>query len=410
MKRVFLTACLLAVSALTVKAQEQRGGYTFVDESVAPHTPCVGQGLTGNCWNFSGTSFIESELKRQGKGEFDLAEMWVTRHAFMEKAKTFMLRGRARSKGSGGSTDVYYIFKNHGIVPEEAYPGLNYGTDMHKHWELNSVINAYVQGVNIGRRKDGGLSTVWTDGLNNILDAYFGEIPEKFTYKGKEYTPKSFTESLNLNTDDFVNITSYSHKPYYAPYMLELSGNWVPEFYYNYFYNLPLDEMMEVMEYALANGCTLSWNADITNPGYCKEKGICVYPVTSMADIPESKRAEWAGYTDEMLQKLGDRENKKECFTRPVVEYEVTQEMRQRGYEAITTCENHCMHIVGLCRDQNGNRFYKIKNSAHGKGGIYYEGGYYYCSVPYMRYFTMSLVVHKDGVPAHIAEKLGLKK
>jgi len=399
-KTVWMFCAVSLLLCLSAEAQVKRGGYVFVDECIAPSTPPRGQGRTGTCWNFSGVALIESELLRTGKGEYDLSEMWIVRHAFIEKANHFVRRSRPRSPNSGGQFDCLYVFGKHGIVPEEVYKGLNYGTSIHRHSEFSSVVNGFVQGAG----KTRPLSNVWKDALNGILDAYLGEKPEKFTYKGKEYTPQSFSEELGININDFVCFTSCTHHPYYSLFEGENSGNWLSTLYYN----LPLDELMDMMTNAIENGYSIHWNADITNPGYCKELGICVYPVTSMDEIPANKRAEWAGWTDEQLQELGDRENKGKCFTRPVVEKQVTDESRQQALDGMTTAENHAMHIMGLCRDQNGVRYYKIKNSAHGQGGIYEKGDYYYCSYPYMRQYTIGIMLHKDGVSAEIAAKIGL--
>ncbi|MFA5712853.1 MAG: aminopeptidase [Bacteroidales bacterium] len=397
-----IVALLIAtVSSGQSKYDGRYGGYKFTDIAIAPSTPPIGQGLTGTCWCFSGIATMESELKRMGKGEYDLSEMWIVRHAFIEKAKRMSMLRRNALKGSGSIGDVPYIIEKYGIVPESAYPGLNYGTNFHVHWELNGVVNGYFKGVL--QNKNGELSEGWINGLNNILDAYLGEVPETFSYNGKEYTPQSFTQELGLNMDNYVRIASVMHVPFYKKFGLEVSGNW----HWDDFYNLPLDEMIEVIDYAVRNGYSLTWIADVTNRGYSKEEGICVYPAESLEQIPPDERIEWLKYSDKEISDMGNREVPG-AFAVPVAERIVTQESRQKEYLNFNVKEDHGMHIMGIAADQRGRIFYKIKNSAHHRA-VYQNGGYYYASQPYMKMFTISLQLHKNGIPPHIAQKLKIE-
>lgn len=379
------------------------GPYIFTDDYVAPCTLPVGQGITGTCWCFGGVGTIEAEAKRMGKGEFDLSEMWVCRQAFVEKARWNIRKQRPTAKGSGGLSDAFFIVDKYGIVPEEVYQGMNYGvTTMHVHGELNAVVNSYIKAI--GKSPDGKISDKWEEGLNSILDAYLGPAPTEFTYKGKSYTPKSFADMLGFKRENYVLLTSFNHHPFWTTFPLEISGNWRDDHHYN----LPLDDFIYTIEECIKAGYTLTLLSDVTNPGYCKPMNICVYPVTSVDEIPEPERVEWIGYTDGMLQELGNRD-KTGSFSRPVVEKKVTQESRQVGYDELTTRQDHVMHIVGIAHDQRGHKFFKIRNSAHGNG-VYQNGAFYYCSEEYMRNFTLGVMVNKNGIPDNIASKLGIEK
>ncbi len=393
---VMLLAFTLATDELA--AQNKNGGYIFADIINAPSTPPIGQGITGTCWCFSGIATMESELLRMSKGTYDLAEMWIVRYAFIEKALRNSMMRRSVLKGSGSIGDVPYIIKKYGIVPESAYPGLNYGITRHVHDELNGVMNAYFSAIL--QNKNGELSTAWLRGLEGILDAYLGKVPEKFKYNGKEYTPESFTKELGLNTDDYIRLASVTHHPFHSKFHLEVSGNW----HWDEFYNVTMDEMIEVIDHALKNGYTLTWIADVTNRGYSKEKGLCVYPAESKEQISPEERGEWQKYTDKQISDIGNSDVAG-SFEIPVAERVVTQESRQREYINYNNKEDHGMHIMGIAADQRGRIFYKIKNSAHADG-VYEKGGYFYASQPYMKMFTISLQLHKKGLLPAIAQKL----
>lgn len=263
-KTILAIACVIfmgnAVFAQDEKKEEQKSyNFTIVKEN--PSTPAKDQSRSGTCWSFSGIGLLESELLKAGKGEYDLSEMWIVRNAYLEKAERYIrLHGTANFAAGGGFHDITEMIKKYGIVPEEAYKGLNYGLDKHNHAELDKVLESFCKAI----VEQKTLTTAWKTAFNGILDAYFGKMPEKFTYKGKEYTPKTYAQSLGLNFDDYVEIGSYTNVPFYKPFIIEIPDNWL----LGSVYNVPLDEMIQVMDNAIENGYTIGWGADVSEKGF----------------------------------------------------------------------------------------------------------------------------------------------
>lgn len=401
MKKLILTlaACTAASAALaqTESADSVKKGFEFTDVKVIPTTSVKDQNKSGTCWSFSGTSFLEDEVRRLGGDSLDLSEMYTVRYCYDDKADRYIrLYGECNFSQGGGLLDVGYVLKKYGMVPEDAYPGLNYGEEKHDHYEMATVMESMLKAV--VKKPSKKISTACRRALNGVLDAYMGEVPTEFTYKGKKYTPKSFAESLPVNPDDYVALTSFTHHPFYETFMLEVPDNWL----YGQYMNVPLDELKAIADYAVENGFPINWAADVSEGGFKWNKGVALMPKgKTQGDMNGTELARWV--------KLSDREraNDKYNFDGPVEEEVITQESRQKGFDSQETTDDHGMEIVGYATDQNGKRYYKVKNSWD-TNQVY--DGFLYVSEPYFQAKTVSMLVHKDAIPKHIAKKIGLKK
>lgn len=389
-----LLACTLTAGAKgKEKVKEER--YVFTPVKELKITPVKNQSRSSTCWSYSGIGFLESELLRLGKPEYDLSEMFVVSHSYKDKADKYVrLHGELNFAPGGSFYDVLYVLKHYGAVPEIVMNGLNYGEETNIHNELDALSKAYVDVVIKNPNKK--LSPAWKKGLDGIIDAYLGELPAKFMYNGKEYTPKSFADELGLNADDYVSITSYTHQPFYQPFVLEIPDNWR----WASSYNVPLDEMMAIMRNAIDKGYTIAWGADVSEKGFNRD-GIGVVPDIDVLETSGSDQDRWVG----LSQTEKDAEIQK-MISKPCQELEITQEMRQQGYDNYQTTDDHGMLIYGIAKDQNGKEYFMVKNS-WGTNNKY--KGTWYVSDAYAAYKTMNFVVHKDAVPAEIAVKLGIK-
>lgn len=370
-------------------------GFVFTDVKVVKTTPVKDQNKSGTCWCFSGLSFFEDEILRKTGKEMDLSEMFVVRHCYDDKADKYVRMYGALNFAQGGSAlDVPYVWENYGIVPEEVYRGLNYGEDKHSHYEMADVLTGFVK--TIVRKPNKRVSTAWRKGFNGVLDAYLGELPETFTYEGKTYTPKSFAESLPIDLNDYVAVTSFTHHPFYKPFMLEVSDNWLAGQYYN----VPMEEMKAIVDNAIDNGYTVNWAADVSEGGFKWNEGYANMPKEKdTADMDGTELSRWV--------KLSDRDREKEKYKNngPVEEIVVTQQMRQDMFDRQETTDDHGMVIVGRAIDQNGNNFYKVKNSWDTNQKY---DGFFYVSEPYFLAKTMDIYVNKEAVPVDILHKLNL--
>ncbi|MCF6357946.1 MAG: C1 family peptidase, partial [Draconibacterium sp.] len=303
--------------------------------------------------------------------------------------------GSLNFAAGGACHDVTNMIRKYGIVPEEVYTGLNYGEEKHVHGEMDRVLKQHVDAVI--ENKNRKLSTVWLEPIEATLNSYLGEIPQKFEYEGKSYSPQSFaTDFVGLNLDDYVEISSYTHHPFYSKFIIEIPDNWS----WDEVYNVPINELEEIIDYSLNNGFTVAWAADVSEKGFAtSNKGVAVMPAAKTEDMSDAEITRW--------ETLSDKEKQKELYKldKPVSEVEVTQEMRQIAFDNYTTTDDHGMHIIGTAKDQNGKIFYKVKNS-WGEYNKY--DGYFYASKPYVNYKTMSIMVHKDAIPQSIKDKLGL--
>lgn len=399
MKKLMAAGLLLACSLTTVGAQEKtEGAYVFTPVKELKITPVKNQNRTGTCWCFSTLGFLESELLRMGKGELDLSEMYIVNHSYKDKADKYVrLHGKLNFAQGGSFYDVLYAWKHYGIVPETVMTGLQYGEDMHAHSEMEQVAAAYVN--TLIKNPNGKLSTAWKKGFDGIIDAYLGELPETFTYNGKQYTPKSFADELGLNPDDYVSLTSFTHHPFYMAFPIAVEDNWR----WSDSYNLPIDEFMQVFDNAINNGYTIAWGADVSEKGFTRN-GVAVVPDMKQFENMErsgSDQDRWLG----LSRSEKDAEIKK-MLEKPCEELAITQAMRQEAYDNYQTTDDHGMQIYGIAKDQNGKKFYMVKNS-WGTDNKY--KGTWYASEAFVAYKTMNIVVHKDAVPAALKAKLGIK-
>lgn len=392
---IIALACAGTVYAAANEAKPDSTGFTFTDVKLVKTTPVKDQNKSGTCWSFSGLSFLEDEILRKTGKEMDLSEMFVVRHCYDDKADKYVrTNGKINFSQGGSAIDPMYVWRTYGIVPESAYTGLQYGEEKHSHYEMADVLTSYVNAVN--RNASKRISTAWRKGFNGVLDAYLGEYPSTFTYEGKTYTPRSFAESLPINPDDYVALTSFTHHPYYTQFALELADNWLWEKYYN----LPLDEFKAVVDNAIDNGYSLVWAADVSEGGFKWAKGYAVMPKEKTeADMEGTELARWVKLSDK------DREKQKYDINGPVEEITVTPESRQAMFDRQETTDDHGMVIVGKAVDQNGNKYYKVKNSWD-TNQIY--DGFFYVSEPYFLAKTIDIYLNKEAVPEPIRAKLGL--
>ncbi len=372
---------------------KQEQGFVFTTVKANPITSVKNQNRSSTCWSFSTIGFLESELLRMGKGEYDLSEMFVVHHTMVDRAQNYVRYHGDSSFSPGGSAyDVIYCLKNYGIVPQEAMPGIMYGDTLPVHNELDAVAGAYTNAIAKGKLTK--LTPVWKKGLSAIYDTYLGQCPEKFTYKGKEYTPLTFAASLGLNPDDYVSLTSFTHHPFYTKANVEVPDNWRNELSWN----LPLDEFMAVIKNAVNNGYTVAWGSDVSEQGFTRD-GIAVMPDAARgAELTGSDMARWTGMKEE--------DKRKELTSKPLPEINVTQELRQEGFDNWQTQDDHGMLIYGIAKDQNGKPYFMVKNS-WGTNNKY--KGTWYASNAFVAYKTTNILVHKDAIPAEIAKKIGIK-
>jgi aminopeptidase C len=336
---------------------------------------------------------IEAELVRQGKGEYDLSEMFVVHKNYGDKAQKYVrMNGTVNFAGGGSFADVLECIRDYGIVPDEVLPGLNYGEEKHKHAELDKLLETYM-GV-IVKNPNKKLSTAWYKGYTGILNAYLGEIPASFTSNGKQYTPQSYAQSLGINADDYVSLTSFTHHPFYTAFPIEIPDNWR----WSDSYNLPLNELMQVIDNAIDKGYTVAWASDVSEKGF-NRKGIAVVPDVNAAEAPGSDQAHWLGLDQKAREELAN------TLSAPVPEKKITQEIRQQGFDNYETTDDHGMLIYGTAQDQNGTKYYLVKNS-WGTDNPYQ--GTWYASVPFVEYKTISIVLHKDAIPSGLRKKLGI--
>ena len=398
MKKAFITLAAAAVAlplANNLQAQE-KAEYKFTTVKENPITPVKNQNRSGTCWCFAGISFLESEAIRIGgiKNEADypdFSEMFVVSHSYQDRADKYIRLDGNLTFGPGSeSEDVLHIMNDYGLVPQAVMPGTNYGTELPVHGELDATLSAYVKAINTNPNRT--LSTAWKRGFKGICDAYLGETPEEFEYNGKTYTPASYRDSYKLNADDYVSLTSFTHHPYYTKFAVEVCDNWRGD----QAYNVPLDEFMEAIYYAIEHGYTTTWGGDVSEAGFTRN-GLGVMLENKKPSTAGSDQERWVGKAGEKAEEASAELPK---------EITVTQELRQEYFDNKSTTDDHGMHAFGIAVDQNGNKYLMIKNS-WGITGAY--EGIWYLSDSFTRAKCIDFMVHKDGLPKELKKKLGIK-
>lgn len=403
MKKLLLVAITIVFAfSLSGFAQDEKkeekkndSGYVFTMIKQLPVTSVKNQHRSGTCWSYSAIAFLEAELLRNGKDTFDLSEMFCVRKAYSDKASMYVrFNGKHNFGGGGAAHDVTNVLRDYGMLPESAYTGNVIGEDKPVHGEMDAVLSAMVEAVVKNNNKK--LTPVWHKGFDGLLDAYLGPLPEKFNYKGKEYDAKSFGTSLGLNTDDYIEITSYTHHPFYSQFIIEIPDNWIMD----KVYNVPMDELMQIIDHSIEQGYTIVWGADVSEKGFSWKNGLAIVPDKNAPEVAGLERAKWEKMSD------ADREKLLYKFDKIVPERKITQEMRQLEFDNYQTTDDHGMLIAGVAKNQNGEKFYYVKNS-WGTDGSPYKG-YFYASTPYVQLKTMDIMVHRNAIPKEIRKKLGL--
>ncbi len=372
MRYLFLLVGFLLTNITT--AQE---AYKFTEVIDLEATPVISQGRTGTCWSFSTSSFLESEIIRLTGKHINLSEMFTVRNTYPTKAQNFVMRqGKAQFSEGGLAHDVINSVRNYGLVPQLAYSGLLGNTKNHNHAEMVAVISAMLKTYvkNPGRK----LSSNWKKSVDAVLDVYLGKNIQSFTYHGKEYTPQSFLKMTKLNPDDYVSLTSFTHQKMYSNFILNIPDN----FSNGSFYNITIDEMVNTIDNALKNGFTIELDCDVSEQTFSSKNGVAVIPA--------------------------DTKNNKKALKGVYPEKEITAAYRQQEFENFTTTDDHLMHITGMLKDQNGTKYYKVKNSWGTNSNRNANGGYVYFSEAYIKLKTISILLHKNAIPKKIMKKIKL--
>jgi len=380
MKKLILLSTFLVFAFQSINAQEEKKPkYQFEDIYNIETTSVKNQGSSGTCWNYSATSFMETEVLRQTGKSLDLAEMFTVFNTYMDKADRYVRMHGNLNFGQGGALhDVPAMFEKYGAVPQDVYEGLNYGTKINRHGELDAMLKAMLDVVVSNKNKK--LTPNWKEAFKKVVEVYLGEFPAEFDFEGKKYTPKSFADDvLKINFNEYMQFTSFMHQPYLEKMHIMVPDNWL----YGESYNLPLADLTTVVDHALKNGFSVAWATDWSEKGVSWKHGV-VY-------VPEKDYKEMS------------KEEKEAMFSGPAKDKIITPELRQEAYDNYTTSDDHGLHIVGLAKDQAGNEYYIVKNSWDNKN--IYEG-YIYVTKAYFNYKTISIMLHKDGVKKVIMNKL----
>ena len=395
LNRILMATAVMipAIAQAQPQAQSQAPDLEFTIIKENPITSVKNQNSSGTCWCFSAISFLESEAIRlnniKDKNLYpDFSEMFVVSHSYQERADKYVRLDGNLTFGAGSECeDVIHIMRDYGLVPNSVMTGLNYGTTLPVHGEVDAVALAYVQAIQ--KNPNRSLSTAWRNGFKGIMDAYFGECPEEFEYNGKKYTPASYRDSYKLNPDDYVTLTSFTHHPFYTEFAIEVCDNWR----WDKAWNLPIDELMNLLDSAINNGYTAAWGADVSDPGFTRN-GLAILVDTEAAAAAGSDQEHWVS-----------KDNEEKTIPAPK-EKVSTQESRQEGFDNKTITDDHGMQIFGIARDQFGNKYYMVKNS-WGDSGKYH--GIWYATEAYVRNQTLDIVLHKSAVTKDVKSKIGLK-
>jgi len=393
MKKITVIAALLLLSASAFgqKANIKWPDYEFTTEVQNVITSVKDQHRSGTCWAFSTLGFVESEIIRINgiKDEAaypDFSEMFVIYRSYLERADKYVrLDGALNFAAGSESDDVLHIIKDYGLMPQSVYSGMNYGTELPVQGEMDAALKNYVSAIvkNPNRK----LTPVWKNGVDGILKAYLGEIPETFTVNGVSYTPASYRDSFKFNTEDYVTLTSFTHHPFYTYFAIEVNDNWR----WDTAYNIPIDEFMKVLDSAIRAGYTVAWGADVSEPGFTRDGiGILIDP-NAVAKQGGSDQEKWVG-----------KEEGKPAVEAPA-EIVPDQEYRQIAFDNKTLTDDHGMQIYGIAHDQFGTKYYMVKNSWGTKSKY---KGIWYVSENYVKGMSLDIMLHKDALPKDLKKKI----
>ena len=392
-KTIVLLLALIVIMPSLLFAQER--AYQITDDVVVPHTSVKNQSRSGTCWCFAGIGMVEAEILRKYNVELDLSEMYLVRWAYANKFEKYVrMQGTCNFSPGGEVFDVLYAINEDGMMTEEAYNGLVLGEGIHNHGELHSVLAEYGKIVN--KQHNGKISKAWPAMVQSVLDVYLGTTPETFEFEGSQYDAKSFAEKYPININDYVQIGAFTNHENYKPYIMPIQDNWTNTLTYN----MPLDELMNELDNALNNGYTVGWAQDVSDKGFSRDAGVGVVLENDIEKIRQSDPKKYKKMSDDEIRASLYK------FETVMPEKEVTEDMHQEAYENGQTTDDHSMLIVGIAHDQQGNKYYKVKNSWSANYGY---DGYWYCSEPYVRLHTMFFTVNKEGLTSDIKTKLELK-
>ncbi len=386
MKQVsaFLFVLVLTAASAQERTNKKGSEYKFTPVKIIDATAVQNQNMTSTCWSFSSLSFFESEMIRMGKGsDYNLSEMFIVRKVYPMKAENYIrMHGKTNFGEGGGFPDVLRVLREDGLVPEEVYTGKKDKNAPHNHKMLETTLKNILHPASQDETQKIDQDFL-VNSVSAVCDEYLGKVPEKFEYKGKSYTPRTYADATGLQADDYVFLTSFTHHPFYQPFVLEIPDNWN----WQTTYNLPLNELSEVLSSAIAEGYSIAWGADVSEKGFLRADGLAIVPETPIAQMSD--------------------DDKKAMSLRPVKQLQITPELRQQAFDNYETQDDHGMHIVGMVKDQNNALYYLVKNS-WGKDSNQCDG-YFYASESYVLYKTTTIMLHKKAIPQHIAKKLGIK-
>jgi bleomycin hydrolase len=369
-------------------------GYIFTKIMEIKSTPVKNQYHSGTCWSFATTSFIETEMLRMGKPVSDISEMFFVRYAYLQKADRYVRFHGQSNFGQGGQAhDEMNVVKEYGMMPDSLYNGLVTGETKHDHNELDAVLKGFIDAVIHGHK----LTPVWRQAFNSILDAYLGKVPDQFMTDDLQLTPKSYSEYCSVDAADYIELTSYTHRPFYQKCILEIPDNWSGDEYYN----VPLDDFMTIIDNALENGYSVCWDGDVSDKGFSHKNGVAIVPELRLKELSNPEKNRWEAMNEK------ERDEELYSFKKPGQEKNVTQELRQKDFDNYGSTDDHLMHITGITKDQNGTKYYITKNSWSAESNKF--GGYLNLSESYVRLNTIAILVNKDAIPARIAKKIGIK-